>query len=261
MSRMNVIAHDASTAVIWHTVFEMTGIFAGMRLFVARMQRHAVGPVTDTAGFVVATGCILGAIAGSKLAVWIDRPDALREAWGSWRVLLMGQSIVGALIGGLVGVEVAKRLSGIRESTGDAFVLPLAIGIAVGRVGCFIAGLHDDTYGIATQRPWGVDFGDGIRRHPTQLYDVAFVVALAVVLFSKRAVLSRVPGLSFKLFLAAYLLWRLAVDALKPVAFVYPLGLSGLQWLSALALAGYAPFVLRALHKLHPGTNAAVASR
>jgi hypothetical protein len=60
----------------------------------------------------------------------------------------------------------------------------------------------------------------------------------------------RVPGLSFKLFLAGYLAWRLAIDTLKPVPFAYPGGLSGLQWLAAAFLAAYAPFVLRAWRKL-----------
>lgn len=75
----------------------------------------------------------------------------------------MGQSIVGALIGGLLGVELAKRLAGVAASSGDHFVLPLAAGIAIGRVGCFIAALHDDTYGEPTTLPFGVDFR---RRHP-----------------------------------------------------------------------------------------------
>jgi phosphatidylglycerol---prolipoprotein diacylglyceryl transferase len=50
-------------------------------------------------------------------------------------------------------------------------VAPLALGIAVGRWGCIFAGLPDCTFGVATTLPWGVDFGDAIRRHPVQLYE------------------------------------------------------------------------------------------
>ena len=95
-----------------------------------------------------------------------------------------------------------------------------------------------------------MDFGDGVARHPAQLYDIAFVVALAAVLARMRRTLSRVPGLSFKLFLAGYLAWRLVIDFVKPVHYAYPLGLSGLQVLAALALLAYAPFVARALARL-----------
>ena len=243
-------ALDAPTALVAHTVLEMAGIFTGMRLYAVNMRAHPVGGIGQGAGFTVALGCIAGAIAGSKLAVWIDRPDLALAAAGSLRLWLMGQSIVGALIGGLCGVELAKRYAGVQASTGDAFVVPLAVGITIGRVGCFLAGLHDDTYGNPTTLPWGVDFGDGIARHPTQLYDIAFVAALAAALARLRSILSRVPGLAFKLFLAGYLAWRIAIDFAKPVHYAYPGGLSGLQVLAAVALAAYLPFVIRALRRL-----------
>ena len=243
-------ALDATTALAVHTVLEMTGIFVGMRVYAANMRRHAIGGIGHGAGFNIALGCIVGAIAGSKLAVWIDRPDVAREALGTLQMWLMGQSIVGALVGGLLGVEIAKRASGIAVSTGDAFVLPLATGIAIGRVGCFLAGLHDDTYGNPTSLPWGMDFGDGVLRHPAQLYDIAFVGALAAALVCLRPALARVPGLAFKLFLGGYLAWRFAIDFAKPVHYRYPGGLSGLQVVAALSLAVYLPFVVRALRRL-----------
>jgi prolipoprotein diacylglyceryltransferase len=125
-------------------------------------------------------------------------------------------------------------------------VLPIALGLCVGRVGCHLAGLHDSTYGLPTTLPWGVDYGDGQPRHPTQLYEIGFVAALAGLLWRQRAALGPVPGLEFKLFLASYLAWRLAIDAIKPVPVAYPLGWSGIQWVCALALLAYLPFVLRA---------------
>lgn len=45
--------------------------------------------------------------------------------------------------------------------------------MAVGRLGCFFAGLPDYTYGVPTDLPWGVNFGDGVPRHPVQLYESA----------------------------------------------------------------------------------------
>src|SRR5690242_18592493 len=70
----------------------------------------------------------------------------------------LGHSIAGALAGGIIAVEGLKLARGTRGSTGLGFVAPLALGIAVGRLGCFFAGLPDYTYGTATALPWGVDF-------------------------------------------------------------------------------------------------------
>ena len=94
-----------------------------------------------------------------------------------------GKTIVGALVFGMIAVELMKRYIGLQQSTGDLYAIPLALGIAIGRIGCFLTGLADDTYGVATSLPWGVDFGDGVHRHPTQLYEIAFLLALIPVLF------------------------------------------------------------------------------
>jgi phosphatidylglycerol:prolipoprotein diacylglycerol transferase len=79
--------------------------------------------------------------------------------------LAPSHSIAGALAGGIVGVEIWKWRHGITHSTGGAFVLPVTIGIAVGRFGCLFAELPDYTYGVPTALPWAVDLGDGIGRH------------------------------------------------------------------------------------------------
>ena len=120
-----------------------------------------------------------------------------------------------------------KSRSGIRESTGDLYVFPLVVGIAIGRVGCFLSGLPDATYGVATTLPWGVDLGDGVVRHPTALYESVFVLALGVVLRGIERRLAR--GQLFRLFMLWYLGFRIVVDAIKPgvpVAF----GMTAIQW-------------------------------
>jgi prolipoprotein diacylglyceryltransferase len=82
-----------------------------------------------------------------------------------------------------------------------------------------------------------VDFGDGVPRHPTQLYEAAVMAAAAVVLGR----LTRRPhreGDVFKLFMVMYFALRLAVDAIKPDVRVL-LGLSSLQWASLAVLVYY----------------------
>ena len=101
-------------------------------------------------------------------------------------------SVAGALAGGIVAVELWKWRHGVRQSTGAAFVLPLCVGIALGRLGCLFSGLPDFTYGSATSLPWAVDLGDGIGRHPVQLYE-----SLAMATFAWYFVAARKRGESW----------------------------------------------------------------
>src|SRR5581483_2391058 len=89
---------------------------------------------------------------------------------------------VGALAFGLLFVELLKKYIGVSQSTGDLYAIPLCLGIAIGRIGCFLTGLSDNTYGKRTSLPWAVDFGDGVPRHPTQLYETLFLLALIPIL-------------------------------------------------------------------------------
>jgi prolipoprotein diacylglyceryltransferase len=136
-----------------------------------------------------------------------------------------GKTIVGGLLGGWLGVEIAKRLSGIKRRTGDLFALPLCVGIAVGRVGCLVAGLADDTYGKPTTLAWAVDLGDGIGRHPVQVYEILFLIVLGMTVSTKV----KLPeGARFRIFLGSYLAWRVVIDFLKPQPVIG--GLNLIQW-------------------------------
>lgn len=242
---MKSIVLSASAAHIVHLFFEWLAIAVGVQLY--RRQRAYSGQpgILQSGHYGVVIGCILGAAIGNKLAFWIEVPQLWAAHWQDVGVWSSGQSIVGGLLGGLVGVELSKKWAGIRESTGDNFVLPLVAGTAIGRIGCFLAGLHDGTFGNPTALPWGMDFGDGMARHPTQLYDIVFVLLLGGLLLKLRPRFQAKPGLLFKLYLSGYLLWRLAIDAIKPVPYDYAFGFSGIQWICLLALLCYLPFVAR----------------
>jgi prolipoprotein diacylglyceryltransferase len=232
---------NPATAALIHALFEYGAIALGVALYRRARLRSGLGGLTQTGGFAVVAGLLIGAAIGNKLVFLVERPDVWQRLLAG-ETALPGQSIVGGLLGGLIGVEIAKALSGQTRSTGDAMVWPIVIGLAFGRIGCFIAGLHDDTYGVATTLPWGVDFGDGMARHPTQIYDALVALGLAAAL---RGRFTRVAGLQFKLFLSGYLLWRFGIDALKPVPHAYAFGWSGIQWVCAVALAVYGPIVWR----------------
>jgi phosphatidylglycerol:prolipoprotein diacylglycerol transferase len=170
----------------------------------------------------IALGAFCGAMIGAKL------PFALAD----WHALLdgrawieNGKTIVFGMVGGYLGVELAKAMLGVRVKTGDGFAVPVAGAVAVGRLGCFAAGC---CHGVATTLPWGVDFGDGLRRHPTQLYEMAFhaTAAVALATLQRRGALR---GQLIKLYIIAYLIYRFATEFLRPEP-VLALGLTGYQW-------------------------------
>jgi len=233
---------NAGVAALVHAAFEYAGIALGAACYRWRRRRAGQGAMTARGSFVVIAGLLAGAAIGNKAVYLIERPDVWHALLnGQWA--LPGQSIVGGLLGGLLGVELAKALTRQTRSMGDLLVWPLTLGIVIGRIGCFAAGLHDDTYGVATSLPWGVDFGDGMPRHPTQLYDMIVVLLLAGAVHGR---FEHRPGLAFKLFLAGYLAWRCFIDGYKPVLQPYAWGWSGIQWVCAAALVVYAPVVWRA---------------
>ncbi|HLO95178.1 MAG TPA: prolipoprotein diacylglyceryl transferase family protein [Burkholderiaceae bacterium] len=233
-----------------HGLLEFTAMALGAALYRRARRGSGLPAMTAKGSFALMVGLLLGAGLGNKLVFLVERPDLWLAFWQDGQPLRLGQSLVGGLLGGLIGIELAKALTRQPASTGDLMVWPLAIGIALGRVGCFLAGLHDDTYGLPSTLPWALDLGDGIPRHPTALYEIVFVLATAALLHHWRDRLVVVPGLAFKIFLAGYLLWRLLIDGLKPVRVPYALGLSGIQWVCLLALLCYLPFVARAALRL-----------
>ena len=171
---------------------------------------------------IIRLGAFCGAMIGAKL------PFALAD----WPGLLTGRvwvengkTIVFGLVGGYAGVEIAKAWLGVRVKTGDSFAVPVAAAVGVGRLGCFVAGC---CHGTATGLPWAVDFGDGIRRHPTQLYELMFHESMALVL----ALLLRggwFRGQLIKLYLIAYLTYRAASEFIRPEP-TFAAGLTGYQW-------------------------------
>ena len=134
----------------------------------------------------IAVAAIAGAALGAKLGYWIEDPQNAFADFPDWRRLLEGKTIVGALLGGLVGVEIAKRAIGAHRIERRC-VRVSADGRHRDRphrlLSCRLA---DHTYGNPTTLPWGVDFGDGVPRHPTQLYEIAFLLALMALMYARR---------------------------------------------------------------------------
>ncbi|HEX3879750.1 MAG TPA: prolipoprotein diacylglyceryl transferase family protein [Bryobacteraceae bacterium] len=235
-----------------HVVFESLAYALAFRLYL-RGRRRAGDPVSESNRIAIIAAAAVGAAIGSKLLSWLENPAETLANWRSLAVLMSGKTIVGGLLGGTAAVEWMKRRLAIHTRTGDLFALPIAAGIAIGRIGCFFAGLGDRTYGGPTTLPWGIDFGDGIRRHPTQLYEIGALAALALAI----RLLARRPHLTgdlYRLFLTGYLAWRLAIDSLKPEPRFA--SLTALQWTCLAALVLYRRDIMHLLRLFAKPTGA-----
>ena len=216
-----------------HPIFESIAYFVAWRLALRRFKSSNVA--ASRQGVIMAGG-LIGGIVGAKLLAILQHIDLLWTGQTNWLGLVIGgKTIVGALLGATFGVEVTKKIIKVPTSTGDAFAYPLIVGTAIGRIGCFLTGLSDQTYGTATTLPWGVDFGDRIMRHPTQLYEVVFLLCLLIFL-NYRVSRDRgdpnssrmLPGDLFRFYTIGYLSFRWAIDFIKP-DFHPLLGMSAIQ--------------------------------
>ena len=254
-----------------HFFFEALSYVIAFSIYLVLRLRFGDPLITPLRWAVVATTVAGGAL-GAKLLFWLEDPQLTRQHLHDPSYFLGGKTIVGALAFSLVSVELFKRYIGLRGSTGDLYAISLALGIAIGRIGCFLTGLSDNTYGTPTTLPWAVNFGDGIPRHPTQLYEIAFLLLLIPILYrvlnrialqNRPVILSEVParskdpyplnepvptrflpGDAFKLFMVAYMSFRLLCDFIKPYPRIF-LGLGGIQWACVLILLYYSRDVAR----------------
>jgi prolipoprotein diacylglyceryltransferase len=234
-----------------HTTFDAAAwLAAGMSLFWLTRRAQVRFPSAPTAKLAYVAVLAFGAGVGAAV-------------FGTLNMLLSQQagiarSIEGAVAGGILAVELFKRSAGITARTGARFALPLAVGVAVGRIGCFFAGLDDFTFGTATTLPWGHDFGDGVLRHPVQLYESATMAAFALVyvrlaLQGNRFVIDNGFYLAVGLYGAQRFVW----EFLKPYGAL--LGPFTLFHLLSAAIVGYAAAMLATAPNPRSANDHAVA--
>ncbi|MCP5180668.1 MAG: prolipoprotein diacylglyceryl transferase [Pseudomonadales bacterium] len=202
--------------------------------------RHALTP----AGFRLSTQRDPGYLA------WLAASALIGAFWFGTANLYfsgisgIGRSAFGAIFGGICGVEIRKLAKGQSGSTGVVFVVPLCVGMLLGRFGCLFAGMHDFTYGVPTSLPWAVDFGDGIPRHPAPLYEsLAMTIVLTGFLLWFRRAPEACARTGFPVFTAAYAVQRFCIEFTKPYGEVVA-GLNVFQ-IGALLMLGYAAWMLR----------------
>ena len=204
-----VLFHIGSFEFTTYTLFIVLGMAVGIWVYYieSRKSRQA-----NENSFLIIVGAFIGSTIGAKLLEFLLNIDRIHSGNDLFLFLVSGRTIVGGLIGGTLGVWITKKMAGIKAKRGNLFAPAIALGVAVGRFGCFFNGC---CYGKPTTLPWAVNFGDGIMRHPTQLYESAFMLSMFFVLkfgFRKQEVK---PGFLFNFLMLAYFIFRFLVEFIR----------------------------------------------
>ena len=207
-------------------VMMAVGFLVSAWIVARRLREYGADPESSSTILIYA---MLGGVLGSKLYFAID--ESLRTGASFLPLLLSRAGITwyGGLIGGTLAVVLATRIHGLSTRMISSCVASAApFGQACGRIGCFLVG---DDYGHPTGLPWGIAFPEGappttVPVHPTQLYEVAWLLLLGAVLWRRR----RSSAFLFGEYLIGAGIGRFAIEIFRvnvPVA-----GLTEAQWIS-----------------------------
>lgn len=201
-----------------HEFFVGLGVLVAAVVVVLEARRRG----TWGDGMLVAvTGGLVGGAVGMRASTLLRAPDALLHVPLGDLLQYGAKSVLGGLTGAYLGVLVGKRLIGLRERTGDVFAPAVALGMAVGRIGCLLT----EPPGRPTSLPWAVHLSPeqvaaipdctgcvpGAGLHPSFGYEIAFHLAAFAALLALRSRV-RTPGALLMLYLAAYAAFRFAVE-------------------------------------------------
>lgn len=218
-----------SFGVPTYSFFVLLGLLVGLVVYYFEAKKRNK---LNENGLLVAFGSITGGILGSKILVWVlNFKSIFGEQW-NWLKLLSGRTVVGGLIGGMIGAKITKKYFKINSKMGNLLAPAVAMGVAIGRWGCFFQGC---CFGKPTSLPWGVNFGDGVLRHPTQIYESIFMLIMFIYLEKIKDNKNIKPGELFKRLMVAYFVFRFFIEFIR-VNPVVGGGLTAFQIISLVAI-------------------------
>jgi phosphatidylglycerol:prolipoprotein diacylglycerol transferase len=196
---------------------------------------------------------LIGGLIGSRVDYTAQNYDDVRDdLLGN---IFSGAGLVwfGGLLGGAIGVCLwAWRRGYLGLPLLDLAAPGLAVGYAIGRIGCQLSG--DGDYGQPSDLPWAMAYPEGTvptdqEVHPTPVYETLAMGAVAVVLWRLR---DRVrPGMLFALYLVLAGIERLLVEFIRRNETVLA-GLTLAQLISIAMIAAGALWIARERGALSP---------
>nr|WP_317047910.1 prolipoprotein diacylglyceryl transferase family protein [Flavobacterium crocinum] len=216
--------------------------FIGIRAYYF-LRKRTTDSISDINRIVIMLGAMVGALIGSRFIALLENPDEIANQ--TFLSIFQNKTVAGGFLGGLFGVELFKKIVGVKIASGDIYVIPIIIAVFIGRIGCFSMGIAEPTYGNETTFFTGMNLGDGLLRHPVALYEMFFMVFL-FIFFQQIKNKEMLNGDCFKLFMVLYFLFRFLVEFIKPYKPLF-LNLSSIQWSSIFIFVYYYKFIGRIL--------------
>ena len=195
------------------------GFLAALAVLTRELKRREVRDGEELASSIITTAMI-GGLIGSKLYfVLFETPSKLE--WGElFNVIFSGYGLT--WYGGFIVATAAvmwqmHRRSAPLLTVADAGGMALAVGYAIGRVGCQLAG--DGDYGVPTDLPWAMAYPNGVvptleKVHPAPVYETLSHLGIFGCLWLLRNRIA-LPGLSFCLYLVLSGSARFAVESIR----------------------------------------------
>jgi phosphatidylglycerol---prolipoprotein diacylglyceryl transferase len=219
-----------------------TGVLLAIALAVRQARREGEDPqqMLDLAFYL-----LLASIVGSRLLyVLLFYRDYFSHPWAIFKLWEGGLVFYGGFVlAFVVGIWYLRRHRLSLWKTADIWAAPLALGHAIGRLGCLAAGC---CYGRPARIPWAVIFTDpqslavlGVPLHPVQLYEAFANLLLFLFLFLYRPY-RRFEGQIFWLYALLYSVIRFGLEFFRgdERGFLIPSYLSVSQGLSILLAVG-----------------------
>jgi len=141
-----------------HVLFETLGMAVGFRYFVF-LRKKQTDRINDRNRIWILVGAAFGAFIFSRVVGAFENPPGLMHSGHKLLYLYANKTIVGGLLGGLLMVEITKKIIHERGSSGDLFTYPLILAVMIGRIGCFTSGMAEETYGLPTHSFLGMNMG------------------------------------------------------------------------------------------------------
>lgn len=203
-----------------HTVLEVVAYSGGFRYFLY-LRKRTIDPISDQNRMSIFIGAILGSLLGSHLLGALELPAEFFASTQKIGFIAQNKTVLGGLLGGLFGVELVKLFIGEKQSSGDLMTYPLLSAMTIGRIGCFLNGVFNESKGVVTESVFGMNQGDGFLRYPVALFEVLFLTALQVFLRISERKKPWKNGIRFQLFMIGYLSFRFCLEFIKEREFVF----------------------------------------